>query len=100
MISSWPGLSRPSTSSSLFMFQDVDARHKSLPGLDPGPGMTGESHGPWCSRIYELPFAPGKVNANTAPRGSFASAQSRPPWASMIDRQIDSPVPVPLDLVV
>jgi hypothetical protein len=42
----------------------------------------------------------GKVNLNTAPRGSFASAHSRPSWASMIDRQIDSPIPVPLDLVV
>src|SRR5437660_7179431 len=26
--SSWPGLSRPSTSLNLFMFEDVDARHK------------------------------------------------------------------------
>ena len=28
------------------------------------------------------------------------SAHSRPPWASMIDRQIDSPIPTPLDFVV
>jgi hypothetical protein len=42
----------------------------------------------------------GKVNWNTAPRGSFASAHSRPPWASMIDRQIDSPIPVPPVFVV
>ena len=43
---------------------------------------------------------PGKVNRNTAPRGSFASVHNRPPWASMIDRQIDSPIPTPLDFVV
>jgi hypothetical protein len=30
----------------------------------------------------------------------FAVAHSRPPWASKIERQIDSPMPMPLDLVV
>jgi hypothetical protein len=30
----------------------------------------------------------------------FAVAHSRPPWASMIERQIESPIPMPLDLVV
>jgi hypothetical protein len=35
-----------------------------------------------------------------APQGSFASAHSRPPWATMIDQQIDSPIPMPLDFVV
>ncbi len=44
--------------------------------------------------------APGKVNRNTAPCDAFMSAHSRPPWASMIDRQIDSPIPTPLDFVV
>jgi hypothetical protein len=44
--------------------------------------------------------APGKVNRNTAPRDAFMSAHSRPPWASMIERQIDSPIPTPLDFVV
>jgi hypothetical protein len=39
-------------------------------------------------RTHEVYSAPGKVNRNTAPRGSFASAHSRPPWASMINRQI------------
>jgi hypothetical protein len=42
----------------------------------------------------------GKVNLNTAPRGSFASAHNRPPWASMMDLQIDKPIPTPLALVV
>src|SRR5262245_21993034 len=49
--------------------------------------------------IHEA-FTPGSVNRNTAPLGSFLSAHSRPPWPSMIDRQIDSPIPTPLDLVV
>jgi hypothetical protein len=44
--------------------------------------------------------APGKVNRNTAPRDAFMSAHSRPPWALMIDRQIDSPIPTPLGFVV
>jgi hypothetical protein len=42
----------------------------------------------------------GRVNRNTAPRGSLASAHSRPPWALMMERQIDSPIPMPLDFVV
>src|SRR5882757_7148490 len=42
----------------------------------------------------------GRVNCNVAPWGRFAVAQSRPPWASMIERQIESPIPMPLDLVV
>jgi hypothetical protein len=33
------------------------------------------------------------------PLDSFASANSRPPWASMMDPQIDSPMPTPLDFV-
>jgi hypothetical protein len=42
----------------------------------------------------------GNVNRNTAPRGAFTSAHNRPSWAWMIDRQIDSPIPTPLDFVV
>jgi len=61
---------------------------------------TGELRRQSLKRIHGIVYAPGKVNWNTAPRGLFASAHSRPPWASMIDRQIDSPIPVPLDLVV
>jgi hypothetical protein len=38
----------------------------------------------------------GRVNCNVAPWGTFAVAQSRPPWASMIERQIESPIPMPL----
>jgi hypothetical protein len=36
----------------------------------------------------------------TAPCGSAGVAQRRPPWRSIIERQIDSPRPTPLDLVV
>jgi hypothetical protein len=32
--------------------------------------------------------------------GRFAVADSRPSWASTIERQIESPMPMPLDLVV
>src|SRR3981081_4366411 len=34
------------------------------------------------------------------PWGTVAVAHSRPPWASMIERQIESPIPMPPDLVV
>src|ERR1700686_2953155 len=42
----------------------------------------------------------GRVNCNVAPWGTFAVAHSLPPWASMIERQTESPIPMPLDLVV
>jgi hypothetical protein len=42
----------------------------------------------------------GKENRSTAPRAAFMSAHSLPPWASMIDREIDSPIPTPFDFVV
>src|SRR5262249_41645090 len=50
--------------------------------------------------VYDFTSALGKVNLNAAPRGLLASAHRRPPWASMMDRQIDSPMPVPLGFVV
>jgi hypothetical protein len=40
------------------------------------------------------------VNENTLPAGSFGDIHSRPPCASMMERQIDNPIPKPLDLVV
>ena len=42
----------------------------------------------------------GRVNWKLAPRGTVAAAHTRPPWASMIERQIDSPMPIPPGLVV
>jgi hypothetical protein len=41
-----------------------------------------------------------RVKWNTAPSGSFASAHNRPPCPSTIERQIESPNPIPLGLVV
>jgi hypothetical protein len=35
-----------------------------------------------------------------APLGTFELAHNRPPWASMIERQIDSPSPKPPGLIV
>jgi hypothetical protein len=40
------------------------------------------------------------VNWNVAPSGALTSAQILPPCASLIERQIDRPMPMPLDLVV
>src|SRR5262249_56739870 len=42
----------------------------------------------------------GSVNWNVAPCLGFGVAQSRPPWPSMIERLIDSPMPIPPGLVV
>ena len=42
----------------------------------------------------------GVKNLKIAPRGSFASTHNRPPCASMIERQIDRPIPKPVGLVV
>src|SRR5271170_7547735 len=42
----------------------------------------------------------GSVNSKTAPRGALARAHICPPRDSMIDRQIDSPSPMPFGLVV
>ena len=41
-----------------------------------------------------------KVNWNPVPRGRFGANHSRPSCASMIARQIDSPIPIPSGLVV
>jgi hypothetical protein len=42
----------------------------------------------------------GILKRNTVPWGAFSSAHKRPPWESMMDRQIDSPIPTPLGFVV
>ena len=49
---------------------------------------------------HSLGAVTGKAKWNTAPRGWFLAAHSRPPCASMIDRQIGSPIPIPCGLVV
>jgi hypothetical protein len=47
---------------------------------------------------FSLPI--GKVNWKIAPRSSLAIAHNFPPWASIIERQIASPIPIPCGLVV
>jgi hypothetical protein len=42
----------------------------------------------------------GSIMQKMAPRGLLGIAQSRPPCATTIERQIDSPIPNPSDLVV
>jgi putative transposase len=42
----------------------------------------------------------GKVNWKVTPCPAFAEARNRPPCASMIDRLIDNPTPIPSALVV
>ena len=45
---------------------------------------------------YPVDFAA----ALQAPRGSHLVAHSRPPWASIIERQIERPMPMPSGFVV
>jgi len=45
-------------------------------------------------------FTTGSFMQKTAPWGEFGVAHSSPPCASTIDRQIDNPIPKPVDLVV
>jgi len=54
----------------------------------------------------DLPLQPasevtaGSANWKTAPRGWFGMTQIRPPWATGIERLMDSPIPIPSDFVV
>src|SRR5215813_14342403 len=52
-------------------------------------------------RVHGASFAvSGSVKATVAPSASLLIAQRRPPWDSMIERQIVSPMPMPCCLVV
>jgi len=42
---------------------------------------------------------PGKLTWSVTPQGSLAVAQIRPSCASMIERQIESPIPMPVGFV-
>ena len=42
----------------------------------------------------------GNTNRNIEPRWLPGETQIRPPWASIIDLQTDSPIPMPVGLVV
>ena len=55
---------------------------------------------PVCSAKAASSHSGGRVNWNMAPRGSFAVAHNRPPCASMMERQMVRPMPMPLGLVV
>ena len=70
----------------------------SLRSPDPQHYTTGAW--PACSAGTVSAVSGGRVNWNTAPRGSFADAHNRPPCASMIERQIARPMPRPSGLVV
>src|ERR1700722_19177352 len=52
------------------------------------------------SAYTQLDGTPGAVNWKTVPHGTRGDAQKRPPWDSMIDRQIESPMPMPSGFVV
>ena len=61
-------------------------------------GWRGKHHAPMVPS--DPSFSTGRANWKTAPRGVLALAQSCPPCASMIERQIGSPIPIPAGLVV
>src|SRR5689334_22101974 len=48
----------------------------------------------------DVETACGKVNLKAAPFGDRCDPQKLPPWASTIDRQIQSPMPIPFGLVL
>src|SRR5215210_9006194 len=41
-----------------------------------------------------------RTNRKIEPRGALGTTDNMPPWASMIDRQIERPIPIPPDFVV
>ena len=47
-----------------------------------------------------LPLPLGSVNWKVAPLASLAITRNFPPWASMIERLIANPIPIPCGLVV
>jgi hypothetical protein len=50
--------------------------------------------------MFSFHQAAGSVNLNVAPPLAFDEAHSFPPWASMIERLIGNPIPIPPGLVV
>jgi len=54
----------------------------------------------WTSGHDAFSRAGGTVNANVAPGPALDDAHIRPPCASMMEREIDNPMPIPLVLVV
>jgi hypothetical protein len=60
-------------------------------------GVAGRAEG---SNYDVISGQAGTVNSKMAPWGTFAFAHNRPPCASMIERQMGSPIPKPFGLVV
>ena len=54
----------------------------------------------WERSLGILSAKVGTVNRKILPPRRFGDAHRRPPWDSMIDRQIDKPIPIPPGLVV
>src|SRR5207245_7582049 len=52
------------------------------------------------SKSVSYPSLAGRLKRKIAPRGEFFIAHSFPPWASMIEREIASPMPIPSDFVM
>src|SRR5438309_6308442 len=59
----------------------------------PGAEIGFRPHAPGWARA-------GRTNWNVAPAPALREAHKRPRWASMIDRLIESPMPIPPGLVV
>jgi hypothetical protein len=55
-----------------------------------------------ASRVFAIRFGMrGKMNRNTDPCAtSLVSAYNRPPCSCTIEREIERPMPIPLDFVV
>src|SRR5258708_23943135 len=66
-------------------------------GTAPAPATSGSSpsSAPAGSEVVT-----GMEKERVRPRPSLASAQMRPPWASMMERLIERPTPMPSGLVV
>jgi len=66
-----------------------------------GPRQLGAQSPPiWKTWSLEAHRTAGRAKWKVDPWSAFSVAQSRPPCASMMERLIDSPMPMPSGLVV